>query len=299
MKRGLLVLMVFSAIFSSCTKEYGDMYDPEYVREYYESQWKKQFGDIDPNQTWNIAQSVKANIFIKEDALADYTFMIFTSNPLYDKDAKLMAKTKVTTDAEGYAASEFSFDAPNGLKYFYVMRVNENGRRAVKAIQTSGGVLKVTFGDVDVQESRALEEGDLPTMECPYTIDEVNQFIAEGYDLSNGLEYYTQWGGVQSISNYNQVALVTNNTSGSIISVVTDTMNILDTYTTQWVQEINANAGAYFTKDGEPYRTQPNNPYDLTMAQKQKLNAVTEIGMLKVVVANGGYLKYNDIKNST
>lgn len=185
MKRILLCLMAFSAIISSCTRDHGDMYDPEFVREYYESQWKKQFGEIDPNQTWNVAQGVQANLSIKEDALADYTFNIYTSNPLYDKDAKLMAKTKVTTDAEGYAETSINFDAPNGLKYFYVMRVEENGRRAVKAIQTAGGVLNATFGDVNPQGARGVEEGALPTMECPYTVEQVNQLIAEGKNFSN------------------------------------------------------------------------------------------------------------------
>lgn len=299
MKRILLCLMAFSAIISSCTRDHGDMYDPEFVREYYESQWKKQFGEIDPNQTWNVAQGVQANLSIKEDALADYTFNIYTSNPLYDKDAKLMATTGVTTDAEGYAETSIKFDAPNGLKYFYVMRVEECGRRAVKAIQAAGGVLNATFGDVNPQGTRGIEEGALPTMECPYTVEQVNQFIAEGYDLSQGLEYYSQWGGTQNITGYNQVALVANNTSGSIISVVTNEMNSLDVFTTQWYQEMNMNVGLYYTKDGDPYRTQPNNPYDLTMAQRQKANPITEIGTLKVVVANGGYLKYDETTNAT
>lgn len=188
MKRALLLLVVFSAIFSACTRDYGDMYDPEFVREYYESQWKKQFGEIDPNQTWNVAQSVSANLSIKEDALTDYTFNIYTSNPLYDKDAKLMAKTKVTTDADGYATTNIKFDAPNGLKYFYVMRVEENGRRAIKAIQAANGVLNASFGDVESQGARALvDSGDLEStkMACPYTVEEVNQMIATGKKFSD------------------------------------------------------------------------------------------------------------------
>ena len=186
MKRILWSLMVLSAIVSSCTRDYGDMYDPEFVREYYESQWKKQFGEIDPNQTWNIAQSVQANLTIKENALADYTFNIYTSNPLYDKDAKLMATTGVTTDADGYAETNIKFDAPNGLKYFYVMRVEKNGRRAVKAIQASSGVLNASFGDVEGTRGM-VDSGDLEStkMICPYTVDEVNQMIATGTQLSS------------------------------------------------------------------------------------------------------------------
>ena len=208
MKRILLCLMAFSAIISSCTRDHGDMYDPEFVREYYESQWKKQFGEIDPNQTWNIAQGVQANLSIKEDALADYTFNIYTSNPLYDKDAKLMAKTKVTTDAEGYAETSIKFDAPNGLKYFYVMRVEENGRRAVKAIQTAGGVLNATFGDVNPQGARAMVEGDLEStkMACPYTVEEVNNMIATGNQFSNYSGYINDFsnGGVYVITGAEQ-----------------------------------------------------------------------------------------------
>ncbi len=186
MKRILLCLMAFSAIISSCTRDHGDMYDPEFVREYYESQWKKQFGEIDPNQTWNVAQGVQANLSIKEDALADYTFNIYTSNPLYDKDAKLMATTGVTTDAEGYAETSIKFDAPNGLKYFYVMRVEECGRRAVKAIQAAGGVLNASFGNVNPQGARTLVDGDLEStkMVCPYTVEEVNNMIATGQKFS-------------------------------------------------------------------------------------------------------------------
>lgn len=293
MKRILLCLMAFSAIISSCTRDHGDMYDPEFVREYYESQWKKQFGEIDPNQTWNVAQGVQANLSIKEDALADYTFNIYTSNPLYDKDAKLMAKTKVTTDAEGYAETSIKFDAPNGLKYFYVMRVEENGRRAVKAIQTAGGVLNATFGDVNPQGTRGIEEGALPTMECPYTVEQVNQFIAEGYDLSLGLEYLTPYASVETIKNYNQVALATNNTSGSIISVVKGEMNSLEANTVIWNQEMNANVGSYYTK-GEQFTTS----WGAT-GLYSNMNAITEIGTLKVVVANGGYLKYDETTNPT
>ena len=200
MKRILLCLMAFSAIISSCTRDHGDMYDPEFVREYYESQWKKQFGEIDPNQTWNVAQGVQANLSIKEDALADYTFNIYTSNPLYDKDAKLMATTGVTTDAEGYAETSIKFDAPNGLKYFYVMRVEESGRRAVKAIQAAGGVLNATFGDVNPQGARAMVDGDLEStkMTCPYTVEEVNNMIATGKKFSSYPNYVNDFanGGV-------------------------------------------------------------------------------------------------------
>lgn len=206
MKRILLCLMAFSAIISSCTRDHGDMYDPEFVREYYESQWKKQFGEIDPNQTWNVAQGVQANLSIKEDALADYTFNIYTSNPLYDKDAKLMAKTKVTTDAEGYAETSIKFDAPNGLKYFYVMRVNKNGRRAVKAIQAAGGVLNATFGDVNPQGARAIEEGrTLPTIECPYTVEDIETMIVSGHDLKDG------WTGqyLSDLSNHQTIYVTT------------------------------------------------------------------------------------------
>lgn len=178
--------MAFSAIISSCTRDHGDMYDPEFVREYYESQWKKQFGEIDPNQTWNVAQGVQANLSIKEDALADYTFNIYTSNPLYDKDAKLMATTGVTTDAEGYAETSIKFDAPNGLKYFYVMRVEECGRRAVKAIQAAGGVLNASFGNVNPQGARVVVEGDLEStkMASPYSVQQVNDMIATGQKFS-------------------------------------------------------------------------------------------------------------------
>ena len=75
MKRILLCLMAFSAIISSCTRDHGDMYDPEFVREYYESQWKKQFGEIDPNQSL-LTLILPEHAFVDLHLIAEYLIMI-------------------------------------------------------------------------------------------------------------------------------------------------------------------------------------------------------------------------------
>lgn len=222
MKRNFFLLAGLISFLCACDNSHDDMYDAEWVREQYENQWKMNFGDIDPNQNFNMATQVKANLTIVEDALSEYTFKIYTANPLYNDDALLMAKTTVTTDAEGYAETSIAFDALVGQENYYVVRMDDHNRRLLKSIKVNNGSIDASFGVVKTQtRSRAMETGALPTLDAPYTVAQVNQFIAEGYDLNNGIEY-TNYGkpdyGI--INHMQQIACPNNNTTGSLIGVV-------------------------------------------------------------------------------
>ena len=228
MKRTLYLLVGLVVCLSACDNTQGDMYDPEWVREQYENQWKMNFGEIDPNQNFNMAKPVKANLSIREDALSEYTFKIYTANPLYDDNALLMAKKTVTTDADGFAETTVTFDAQLGQEKFYVVRVDNHNRRLLKSVKAADGALDVSFGVVGAR-SRAMEEGNLPTMDAPYTEAEVNQMIAEGYDLSKGLEYTAAWGNQTTIGGFDELPLITNNGNASLIAVVTTEFNLFST----------------------------------------------------------------------
>ena len=187
MKRNFFFAVGLALSLFACDNSHDDMYDPTWMREQYNNQWEMQFGEIDPNHTWNMAKQVKANLSIQEDALSEYTFKIYSANPLYDDDALLMAKTVVTTDAKGFAETSINFDALVGQKRFYVARVDDHGRPLVKSLSVSEGDVNVSFGTPLVgSRSRAAEMGDLPIMDCPYTEAEVNQLIADGYKISKG-----------------------------------------------------------------------------------------------------------------
>lgn len=280
MKRNFFFAVGLALSLFACDNSHDDMYDPTWMREQYNNQWEMQFGEIDPNHTWNMAKQVKANLSIQEDALSEYTFKIYSANPLYDDDALLMAKTVVTTDAKGFAETSINFDALVGQKIFYVSRVNTHGRSLVKSFSASEGDINVSFGSPLVgSRSRAAEMGDLPIIDCPYTEAEVNTMIAEGHDLKNGDTYMNEWGGETNINSYYQIALAMGNNNGSLVTVISDTRNSLSTYDT-----------GYYTK-GEKI-TFDRNP-DI-VAYKAVWNAITEPGIVKVVIASGGVLNYNN-----
>ncbi len=280
MKRGFFLLAGLVSFLCACDNSHDDMYDAEWVREQYENQWKMNFGDIDPNQNFNMATQIKANLTIVEDALSEYTFKIYTANPLFDDNALLMAKTTVTTDAEGRAETSIAFDAVVGQQTYYVVRVNSHGRRLIKALTASNGVIDASFGfSLPRAASRAAEMGALPTMEAPYTEAEVNKLIAEGHDLKNGETYMAEWGQAVLLDSYYKIALATGNENGSFTTVISDTRNSLGTYDT-----------GYYTK-GEKvtFEWLPD-----VVAYKAVWNQITELGTVKVVIASGGVLNYNN-----
>lgn len=186
-RKSILIWAMAIGTLSSCME--NDLYDAEAVREKAE----KAFGmAIDPNQDWNMIKTVKANISIKEDALSNYKFKIYTANPLFaESGAALLAEKSVSTDAKGNANAELTFDMPSYMEYVYVARVDDHGRRLVKSAEVDNGTLNTEFGESTVGTRTAVTESDLSSTKkpCPYTEDEVAKMIREGYNVNDGLNH--------------------------------------------------------------------------------------------------------------
>lgn len=198
-KSYLFAVAAGAALLSSCSKEM-DFSDPNANVKAYEKNWTEKFGDIDPNQNWNMATSKQAVISITEDALAKYTFQLFSANPLYDASARLLANYNVETDAQGQASVSFDFDVLTSATRVYAVRIDAVNRRVVKAADITADGVNVNFGIATniTNAAKAVTRGDfdgkitshdLPTMACPYTLAEVNNMIANAYDLKDGLNY--------------------------------------------------------------------------------------------------------------
>ncbi len=198
-KSYLFAVAAGAALLSSCSKEM-DFSDPNANIKAYEKNWGDKFGEIDPNQNWNMATSKQAVISITEDALAKYTFQLFSANPLYDASARLLANYNVETDAQGKASVSFDFDVLTSATQVYAVRIDAVNRRVVKAADITADGVNVNFGIATniTNAAKAVTRGDfdgkitshdLPTMACPYTLAEVNNMIANAYDLKDGLNY--------------------------------------------------------------------------------------------------------------
>ncbi len=161
-KSSLFAIAAGVALLSSCSKE-TDFSDPNANAKAYAENWGKAFGDIDPNQDWNMAARTILNInlpYIKGEGV----MRVFTSNPL-EKGCCLMAETKINN-----GAGSIVFDAMKSMQQVFVSveaegvyRVYgyyaiENGAvnigtnsasMAKNAIGTRAGECNVTKGEVE------------------------------------------------------------------------------------------------------------------------------------------------------
>lgn len=180
--KSILCASLFVGAFTSCN-EVEDLYNPELVRE----KAKKALGlDIAPDQDWNMTSVVTANISLNEDALSDYSFRIYSANPL-DKNsgAVILADYPVKTDIQGKASASFKFEMPSYLGYLYVARVDNHGRRMISIANIKSGAINKAFGESNSVSTKAITDYELPTIDAPYTIDEVNSLISTSTDINN------------------------------------------------------------------------------------------------------------------
>lgn len=121
--RTIMYVGIAGMLLSGCAND--DVYNPEAVVKKYEQNWEKRFGKTDPNQTWNTAKQVTANINLDDLLSGNYTVRIYTANPHNNKAALLAEK-------EMNGENSISFDIPQLLEYVFVT-AQENGRMAVNS----------------------------------------------------------------------------------------------------------------------------------------------------------------------
>lgn len=183
--KSILCASLFVGALTSCN-EVEDLYNPELARE----KAKKALGlDIAPDQNWNMTSVVTANITLNEDALSDYSFRIYTANPTSNTNAVILAEESVKTDTNGKASASFKFEMPSYLKLVYVARVDKNGRRMVSICNVQDGVVSKAFGESSLASTKAITDYELPTMDAPYTKDEINSLITSSTDV-NSIELF-------------------------------------------------------------------------------------------------------------
>lgn len=125
---------VVGTLLGSCTND--DLYDPSATVKKYENAWEKQFGKVDPNQTWNTATRVTANVDLGS-VTGDYTLKIYTANPI-NADAYLLAKTPINDKAS------IAFDVPISTNYAYATVEGDEGLIMNGYYLISDGVMKVS-----------------------------------------------------------------------------------------------------------------------------------------------------------
>ena len=177
MKRGIFCFLVYAGVFYSCS-DHKDIYNPNSSRVQYEESWKKKFGDIDPNQTWNVATLVDLRIDLDENASVDF---------FYIDEGKSYNLAHYELKA---GASSFSIDVPKEIKTLYAVKSGGANYQEL-AIPVGNG------GGIDVIFRTPVNPRKVVTDLTPQSRKKVTLLAAEDY-IQSGFadEYYAanQWG---------------------------------------------------------------------------------------------------------
>lgn len=256
--KSVLCATLFVGALTSCN-DVEDLYNPELVRE----QAKKALGlDIAADQDWNMTSVVTANVTLNEDALSDYSFRIYSGNPINDAKAVVLADYPVKTDAQGKASASFKFEMPSYLEYVYVARVDSHGRRMIGLSKIQNGAISKAFGESSSVSTKAVTDYAFPTINFPYTEAEVETLLADAYDLTQGLS---------NSDGFNGMAGETGKTVAKIAGegVVCNFANGFD----------NGGSNKLIIADGATWEIPDN-------------GGILQIRDVDIIVANGGTLKF-------
>lgn len=167
--RTIMCVGIASMLLGGCTND--DVYNPEAVVKKYENAWEKQFGKVDPNQTWNTAKQVTANIDLTPLA-GDYTLKIYTANPI-NKGACLLAKKQIN------GSGSIIFDVPQTLGYVFVEAESKSRKTVNSYYPVSGDAINIS----NHVQTRAGENCNA-TIGEPYTLTYKGWNSAEGRNFS-------------------------------------------------------------------------------------------------------------------
>ena len=242
--KSVLCATLFVGALTSCN-DIEDLYNPELVRE----QAKKALGlDIAADQDWNMTSVVTANVTLNEDALSDYSFRIYSGNPINDAKAVVLADYPVKTDAQGKASASFKFEMPSYLNYVYVARVDNHGRRLVGIANIENSTISKSFG-VSAATRAGEDTNPLYTMDNKdlYSETEVTALLASakvlGQNGNNDLNGVTKVQGTFDGSNLNYYLYAQNIKQNVLIIDNGATLNITQSKQYAHIDIVVANGG--------------------------------------------------------
>lgn len=139
---------------AGCANDIADAYDPNWIIQKYEAEWQANFGEIDPNHTWNTA--VKRTADVTVGGTGEYTVKIYTANPRTATDEQTYLLARFDGVQGGGTVSSLSFDMPVCLQYIYAALIDADGNRMVKPVKLTDGRFEVSFGATAATSRAAL-----------------------------------------------------------------------------------------------------------------------------------------------
>lgn len=181
---------------SSCS-DYDNGYDDKTLA--YKESFIEAFGTIDPNHTWNMAQSCTVDVTINLPGV--FTVKVWTADPrMKGTNSYLLGKYE---NVQSGSTQSFQCDIPSTVETAYVGAIDEDGNRFVVSADVKNGKVKATIGAEGsrlvvgatggtIEVSKAEDKLELKAEEVLHPTDRLPEFVNNTGKVTQNFEYYSQ-----------------------------------------------------------------------------------------------------------
>lgn len=181
---------------SSCS-DYDNGYDDKTLA--YKESFIEAFGTIDPNHTWNMAQSCTVDVTINLPGV--FTVKVWTADPrMQGTNSYLLGKYE---NVQGGSTQSFQCDIPSTVETAYVGAIDEDGNRFVVSAEVKNGKVKATIGAEGsrlvvgatggtINVSKAVDKLELKAEEVLHPTDRLPEYDNNTGKVTQNFEYYSQ-----------------------------------------------------------------------------------------------------------
>ncbi len=181
---------------SSCS-DYDNGYDDKTLA--YKESFIEAFGTIDPNHTWNMAQSCTVDVTINLPGV--FTVKVWTADPrMKGTNSYLLGKYE---NVQSGSTQSFQCDIPSTVETAYVGAIDEDGNRFVVSADVKNGKVKATIGAEGsrlvvgatggtVEVSKPTDKLELKAEEVLHPTDRLPEFVNNTGKVTQNFEYYSQ-----------------------------------------------------------------------------------------------------------
>lgn len=195
------ILIAASAVamltgISSCS-DYDNGYDDKTLA--YKESFIEAFGTIDPNHTWNMAQSCTVDVTINLPGV--FTVKVWTADPrMKGTNSYLLGKYE---NVQGGSTQSFQCDIPSTVETAYVGAIDEDGNRFVVSADVKNGKVKATIGaegsrlvvgatSGTIKVSKATDKLELKAEEVLHPTERLPEYDNNTGKVTQNFEYYSQ-----------------------------------------------------------------------------------------------------------
>ncbi|WP_300724573.1 DUF4842 domain-containing protein [uncultured Bacteroides sp.] len=138
-------LILLAYVFIACRNESIYLAEDPYHAEF-NKVWKEDMGPIDPNQNWNMAVLVTAQVHVDWSTGSEYTIKAYTANPRLEPDNTYQLGEFKVNDG---TTSDLKMDIPADLDRIYIGCINQKKERIILPMDIDNGTGYVSFGKED------------------------------------------------------------------------------------------------------------------------------------------------------